>query len=76
MDTGSDIVLILPNDGDENFISVINVACGLTLIECIKSVSDLGIFSEISYTPSSIAIWEFLTNFSSICTKILQPPLV
>ncbi len=45
---GSPIVLILPNDGDENFTSVSNVACGLDVMICLKSWSDFFRFTSTS----------------------------
>ena len=46
--TGSVISLILPNAGDENFISVINVACSDFVIIFSKSVQEFGSDSLMS----------------------------
>ena len=46
--TGSDIFLIFPNAGDENFISVINAACFDLIILSFKSIPEFGKGSIIS----------------------------
>jgi len=46
--SGSEICLMSPSAGDENFISVIRDACLLFFINCCKSISDFGNVSVIS----------------------------
>jgi len=46
--TGSEICLMSPSAGDENFISVIRDAWLLFFIDSCKSISDLGNVSVIS----------------------------
>jgi len=45
---GSEICLMLPSAGDENFISVISEAWTLFFIDSSKSISDFGNVSIIS----------------------------